>query len=103
LAIEQASYRSRSGVAIRIERADTFIAANCAAIRTGGNRACYIPSLDRIDMPPYGRFVDTTTSAAAESYYSTLLHELIHWTAPSHRCDRKLGKRFGDEVYATES
>ena len=28
-------------------------------------------------MPAYRQFVDTTTSSAAESYYATLLHELI--------------------------
>ena len=86
----------------RIERADAFIVATGVAIRTGGGRACYIPSADRIDMPPYTTFRDTGTSSAAEGYYATLLHELIHWTAPAHRCDRQLGKRFGDHAYARE-
>jgi antirestriction protein ArdC len=94
--IKHASDRLQSDIAIRIEHADAFIAATGAAIRTGGNRACYIPSLDRIDMPPYGRFIDTATSTAAESYYSTLLHEIVHWTSASSRCDRMLGGRFGD-------
>jgi antirestriction protein ArdC len=99
--IKYATDRS-SDVAIRIERVDAFITATGAAIRTGGNRACYIPSVDRIDIPPYGRFVDTPTSTAAESYYATLFHEIIHWTSPSQRCDRKLGGRFGDQAYAGE-
>ena len=30
------------------------------------------------------------------------MHELTHWTAPEHRCDRTLGKRFGDDAYAME-
>ena len=36
------------------------------------------------------------------SYYSTLAHEHTHWTAPASRCDRQLGKRFGDNAYAAE-
>ena len=88
--------------AARIERADAFIAATEASIRTGGSRACYIPSVDRIDMPAYASFRDTGTSTAAEGYYATLLHELVHWTSLPHRCDRHLGKRFGDHAYARE-
>ncbi len=90
---------SRAG---RIERADAFIATAGATIRTGGSRACYIPSADHIDMPPYASFRDTDTSSAAEAYYATLLHELIHWTSPTHRCDRQLGKRFANHAYARE-
>jgi antirestriction protein ArdC len=86
----------------RIERADAFIMACGATIVHRGDRACYVPSTDRIEMPPYGQFVDTRTASAAEGYYATLLHELVHWTSPKHRCDRNLGKRFGDKAYARE-
>ncbi|EFI52783.1 zincin-like metallopeptidase domain-containing protein [Afipia sp. 1NLS2] len=89
-------------VSTRIERADAFIAATGATIVHRGNRACYIPSADRIEMPPYGQFIDTPTASAAEGYYATVLHELVHWTSPSHRCDRDLGKRFGGHAYARE-
>jgi len=89
-------------VSTRIERADAFIAATRATIVHRGNRACYIPSADRIEMPPYGQFIDTPPASAAEGYYATVLHELVHWTSPSHRCDRDLGKRFGDHAYARE-
>ena len=89
-------------VSTRIERADAFIAATRATIVHRGNRARYIPSADRIEMPPYGQFIDTPTASAAEGYYATVLHELVHWTSPSHRCDRDLGKRFGDHAYARE-
>jgi antirestriction protein ArdC len=91
-----------SGTPGRIDRADAFIAATGAIIRTSVNRACYIPSVDRIEMPPYRQFMDTPTSTAAEAYYSTLLHELIHYTSPSHRCGRDFGKRFADHAYARE-
>ncbi|WP_371422013.1 ArdC family protein [Tardiphaga sp.] len=89
-------------VSTRVERADAFIAATRATIVHRGNRACYIPSADRIEMPSYGQFIDTPTASAAECYYATVLHELVHWTSPSHRCDRDLGKRFGDHAYARE-
>ena len=35
-------------------------------------------------------------------YYSTLAHELTHWTGHKARLDRTFGKRFGDEAYAIE-
>jgi antirestriction protein ArdC len=38
----------------------------------------------------------------AVDYYSTLAHETTHWTSHTSRCDRQLGKRFGDESYAME-
>jgi antirestriction protein ArdC len=97
-----ASEPTETGVPNRINQADAFVAATGASIQHKGNRACYIPSSDLIQMPPYGQFQDTPTSTAAESYYATLLHELAHYTAPSRRCDRQLGKRFGDQVYAAE-
>jgi antirestriction protein ArdC len=75
----------------RIDRVDAYITATTANIVHKGNRACYLPSADRIEMPPYRQFIDTPTSSAAEGYYATLLHELIHWTSPKHRCDRDLG------------
>lgn len=89
-------------ISSRIDSVDTFIAATTATIVHRGNRACYLPSADHIEMPPYRQFVDTPTSSAAQGYYATLLHELIHWTAPTHRCNRNLGKRFGDNAYARE-
>jgi antirestriction protein ArdC len=85
----------------RIDHADAFVTATGANVQHRGNRACYIPSVDRID-PPYAQFQDTAASTAAEGYYATLLHELVHWTSAAHRCDRDLGKRFADHAYARE-
>ena len=53
-------------------------------------------------MPVPERFITTDTCTATEGYYSTLLHELTHWAGAEHRLNRKKGKRFGDENYATE-
>jgi antirestriction protein ArdC len=35
-------------------------------------------------------------------YYSTRAHETGHWTSKADRCNRELGKRFGDNAYAME-
>jgi antirestriction protein ArdC len=53
-------------------------------------------------LPPREAFIGTATSSPAEAYYSTLLHELTHWTSAPARCNRELGKRFGDKAYAME-
>ncbi|MBE0613791.1 MAG: antirestriction protein, partial [Burkholderiales bacterium] len=49
-----------------------------------------------IQLPPPEAFKD------AGSYAATKAHELTHWTAHPRRCDRVLGKRFGDHAYAAE-
>jgi antirestriction protein ArdC len=40
----------------RRDHVDTFIAATKADIRIGGDRACYVPSLDFICLPPESAF-----------------------------------------------
>lgn len=47
-------------------------------------------------MPDRARFVDEV------HLYSTLLHELSHWSGAKHRLDRDLSGRFGSESYAIE-
>lgn len=84
------------------QAAEAFIAATGAKISIGGDRAFYRPSADIIAMPDRHRFIGTETSTATEGWYSTLLHELTHWTGASHRIDRTFGKRFGDDAYAME-
>ena len=80
----------------RIERAETWFQSIGATVCNGGNRAYYAPGTDHIQMPPFGAFAENV------SYYSTLAHEHTHWTARAERCDRQLGKRFGDSAYAAE-
>jgi antirestriction protein ArdC len=80
----------------RIERADECFNAIGADVRHGGNRAYYTTADDHIQMPTFDAFRDSV------SYYSTLAHEHTHWTAKFERCDRQLGKRFGDSAYAAE-
>lgn len=83
-----------------IEAAEHLVVSTQATIRHGGNAAYYRRSTDHIQMPPREAFTGTATMTATEAYYATLLHELVHWTAP--RLDRELGKRFGDDAYAAE-
>ncbi len=81
----------------RIEHADRFVTATGADIHHGGNMAFYAPSRDLIQLPPFEAFKDK------ESYYSTALHELTHWTRHETRLARDFGRqRFGDEGYARE-
>lgn len=80
----------------RIAGADAFFQGVEATVRHGGNRAYYSPGSDYIQMPPFQAFDDNI------GYYSTLAHEHSHWTAKPERCDRQLGKRFGDNAYAAE-
>jgi antirestriction protein ArdC len=84
------------------DQAEAFIAATGANISIGGDRAYYRPSTDGITMPDRHRFIGTPTSSATEGWYSTLLHELTHWSGASSRMDRTFGKRFGDDAYAME-
>ncbi len=85
-----------------IDTAEAIVAATGAVIGFGGERAYYRPSTDSIQLPTREAFIGTATSSPTEAFYSTLLHELTHWTAPKQRCDRELGKRFGDAAYAME-
>jgi antirestriction protein ArdC len=85
-----------------IEQAEAFVAATGATITHGGSRAFYRPATDSIQIPPREAFIGTATSSPAEAYYSTLLHELTHYSGHETRCNRQLGRRFGDDAYAME-
>tara|TARA_Y100001973_G_scaffold54045_1_gene79961 strand:- start:3292 stop:4197 length:906 start_codon:yes stop_codon:yes gene_type:complete len=65
-------------------------------ITDGNNRACYIPQTDEIKMPHRTQF------RKRESYYSTLFHEITHWTGHSSRCNRNLKGNFASNDYAFE-
>jgi antirestriction protein ArdC len=86
----------------RIADADAFVAATGAVIQYGGGRACYSPDLDIIQCPTFESFDATAKSTATENAYSTILHEITHWSGHKSRCDRSLTSRFGDQAYAAE-
>jgi len=65
-------------------------------VHTFKDRACYLPSSDRINMP-YQRQFDS-----AAQYYATLFHELIHWTGHASRLNRLESVNFNSDPYAKE-
>jgi len=80
----------------RIAKADAWAVATGADIRHGGSQAFYSPKGDYVQVPPFAAY------AEPERYYSTLTHELTHWSGAKARLDRTFGKRFGDKAYAFE-
>jgi len=80
----------------RIAKADAWAVATGADIRHGGSQAFYSPKGDFVQVPPFAAYGEP------ERYYSTLCHELTHWSGAKARLDRQFGKRFGDKAYAFE-
>lgn len=68
----------------------------CPKIRFKEQRAYYNPTKDFVNMPQKNSFT------SAETYYSTLFHELVHSTAHPGRLDRNILNKFGDEAYSKE-
>ena len=85
---------------IRFDHVDYYVANTEAEIQHGQDQAFYSPLSDYIGMPDLEQFKDS------ESYYSVLLHELMHWTKTEKRCNRlneRFEKRMGKEhSYAFE-
>lgn len=61
------------------ERAENAIQSTESVIRFGGDKCYYSPSTDHIQMVPKHRF------EFEKDYYSTVLHELAHWS--EKRCE----------------
>ncbi len=80
----------------RVAAAERFFASLGIVIRTDGDQACYVPSLDVVRMPPFARF------RSAEAFYATTAHECAHASGHPARLDRKLDTRFGSKAYAAE-
>ena len=81
---------------------DAFISQTGAMLQHGGHQAYYQPSTDSIHLPFREMFLQTENSSPEENYYSTLFHELTHFTGAKGRCDRDLTGRFGSSAYAME-
>ena len=82
-------------------KTDSFVENINPDIKTS-NKAFYIPSKDFIGMPPKEDFKGDKENTKEQYYYSTLLHELTHWSGHSSRCNRDLKNRFGSKAYAME-
>jgi antirestriction protein ArdC len=64
----------------------------------GGDRACYVPSIDEVRLPPKRAF------KTEYDYYSTACHEVCHSTMHEKRLNRTeaYSKKWGDSAYALE-
>jgi antirestriction protein ArdC len=83
-------YPEAEGVAV------SWIDNLAGGISHGGDRACYAPLSDKIDMPDECQF---NTLAA---YYQTLFHEIAHSTGHESRANRLEKGGFGTDTYAKE-
>ena len=89
------------GLGEKMDDVEEFI-GNSGANIIDGAMAYYSPSDDKIRIPDVEYFFETSTSSEIECYYSTLLHELTHWTGAKHRLDRDLKNKHGSKDYAKE-
>lgn len=101
-AVEKENIQPKQSTIEKIETVEKFVRNTKARIIHEGDRAFYRPSTDYICMPFHEYFLDTDTCTATEGYYSTLLHELSHWTGSKERLNRSDPKKFGNQNYATE-
>lgn len=81
-----------------VEDADDFMSKIDADISVvkGSNRAFYSPIKDFVQVPSKEQFENSN------EFYSTLFHELGHWTGHSSRCNRNIQNNFGDNEYSKE-
>lgn len=87
---------------IEIPDVERFVRGTGADIRIGGDRAVYFSREDLIRIPPPDSFIATRFSTRQQNYYSTLLHELVHWTGHSSRENRQGPFEDHRENYAFE-
>ena len=81
---------------------EEFVKTSGARIQHGSDIACYRPSEDKIEMPFKEAFFHTATSTSTQNYYSTLLHELVHWSGHPSRENRAVDLGNSAMSYAFE-
>lgn len=79
-----------------LKRIEKLVSNSGIKLHHGGNAAYYNPLSDSVTLPQKNQF------SGPARYYSTLLHEMGHWTGHSSRLNRTLGTLFGTEDYAKE-
>jgi antirestriction protein ArdC len=80
----------------RLEAAEAVLGAWPVPVSFGGDRACYLPAIDRIQLP------DRSSFHSPAAFCATWAHEQIHSTGHESRLKRDLGGRFGGQRYARE-
>lgn len=78
----------------RLELAEQALSRWPVPLELGGAMACYLPSLDRIQLPQRSAF----HSPAA--FYATWAHEAVHSTGHASRLNRDLSGRMGGDAGA---
>jgi len=87
----------------RNKAVDLFVKNTQANIvHNKSGRCFYIPSEDMINMSPLDTWKASGNIPKETFYYSTLLHELTHWTGHKNRLDRDINNGFGSNAYAYE-
>jgi antirestriction protein ArdC len=80
----------------RLAAAEALLGAWPVPVSFGGERACYLTQIDRIQLPERAAF------HSAAGFYATWAHEVIHSTGHASRLQRDLSGRFGSKAYARE-
>jgi antirestriction protein ArdC len=80
----------------RLEAAEAVLGAWPVPVSFGGDRACYLPGIDRIQLP------DRASFHSPAAFCATWAHEQIHSTGHESRLKRDLGGAFGKRRYARE-
>jgi antirestriction protein ArdC len=93
--IDQTTLEIESVATDPIPEIEEFI-TNTGAVIKNALHAYYQPKNDFIGIPRIENFI------SEEHYYSTLLHELAHWTGHPTRLNRDQSGKFGTESYAFE-
>jgi antirestriction protein ArdC len=75
----------------RLASAEAVLSSWPVPVRFGGDRACYLPGPDRIQLP------DRSAFHSAAALYATWAHEAIHSTGHSSRLARDLSGGMGAE------
>jgi len=99
---EQIAENDTTPLVERLDNVENFVANTKAVVKHTGYKACFVPSKDEIYMPGKNTFINSEGFTATEAYYSTLLHELTHWSGHTSRLDRKQSRKFADIPYAEE-
>ena len=77
-------------------RVEALIMATGVDFRIGGDRAFYMPSQDRVQVPPPQAYFEPI------DWHRTVLHELGHASGHPSRLNRDLSGTFGSQKYAFE-
>ncbi|WP_342724145.1 zincin-like metallopeptidase domain-containing protein [Bradyrhizobium sp. B097] len=77
-------------------RVEKLIKATGINFRIGGNRACYVPAEDYVQVPPPQAYFEPI------NWHRTALHELAHASGHPSRLNRDLSGSYGTRKYAFE-